>query len=488
MIDYEQFVHIKKLHDQLGLNAAQIARYLNLDARTVAKWLEMPRFKPRQPSPRTSKLDRFKPDIARMLDSFNYSAAQIWQRLRQMGFDGGYTIVKDYLRQTRPKPAKAFLTLAFAPGQCAQVDWGNYKQIDVGTTRRNLSFFVMVLAHSRMLYLEFTVMQTMEHFLACHQNAFAFFGGLVTTIMVDNLKSAVLERPLALPPVLNPRYAEFANHYGFTVKPCNVGKANEKGRVENAVGYVKKNFLAGLQLPDFAALNPAAEHWRDTVANVRLHGAVHKRPVDLFEQERRFLVPLPANPYDIATVKQMRASSQFRICLDTNRYSVPAKLAGQRLTVKTYPDRLCIYHGNDLVARHKRCYDRHQDIEDPDHPKPLLQQRLKARNQKLLGRFLALCPNASGYYEQLAQRRLNPDWHVRKIVALADIYGDDPVARAIDDALHFNAFSCQYIENICDQRSRFNPTAGPLLLTRNQDLLDIQLPAPDLAVYQGDIP
>jgi len=488
MIDYEQFVHIKKLHDQLGLNAAQIARYLDLDARTVVKWLEMPRFKPRQPSPRTSKLDRFKPDIARMLDSFNYSAAQIWQRLRQMGFDGGYTIVKDYLRQVRPRPAKAFLTLTFAPGQCAQVDWGNYKQIDVGTTRRNLSFFVMVLAHSRMIYLEFTVMQTMEHFLACHQNAFAFFGGVVNTIMVDNLKSAVLDRPLGLAPVLNPKYAEFANHYGFAVKPCNVGKANEKGRVENAVGYVKKNFLAGLQLPDFAALNPAADHWRDTMANVRIHGTVHKRPVDLFDQERRFLTPLPANPYDIATVKQMRASSQFRICLDTNRYSVPAHLAGQRLTVKTYPDRLCIYHGNNLVARHKRCYDRHQDIEDPDHPKPLLQQRLKARNQKLLGRFLSLCPNASGYYQHLAQCRINPDWHVRKIVALADIYGDDPVARAIDDALHFNAFSCQYIENILDQRSRFCPSAGPLLLTRNQDLLDIQLPGPDLSIYQGDIP
>jgi transposase len=170
MIDYEQFVHIKKLHDQLGLNAAQIARYLNLDARTVAKWLEMPRFKPRQPSPRTSKLEPFKPDIARILDSFNYSAAQIWQRLRQMGFDGGYTIVKDYLRQTRPKPAKAFLTLAFAPGQCAQVDWGNYKQIHVGTTRRNLSFFVMVLAHSRMLYLEFTVMQMEGWLLSASQS------------------------------------------------------------------------------------------------------------------------------------------------------------------------------------------------------------------------------------------------------------------------------------------------------------------------------
>ena len=107
----------------------------------------------------------------------------------------------------------------------------------------------MVLCYSRMMYVEFTVSQTMEHFLACHQHAFEFFGGIPHKVMVDNLKSAVLKRALGEAPVFNPKYLDFAAHNGFTITPCNVGKGNEKGRVENGVGYVKKNFLAGLAIP-----------------------------------------------------------------------------------------------------------------------------------------------------------------------------------------------------------------------------------------------
>ena len=111
--------------------------------------------------------------------------------------------------------------------------------------------------------------------------------------MVDNLKSAVLQRAVGEAPVLNPRYKDFADHFGFAVSPCGVGQAHEKGRVENAVGYVKKNFLAGLEPTDFCQLNPAARQWLDAVANVRLHGSTKQRPVDLFAAERPALRPLP---------------------------------------------------------------------------------------------------------------------------------------------------------------------------------------------------
>lgn len=108
------------------------------------------------------------------------------------------------------------------------------------------------------MYVEFTVSQTMEHFLACHQNAFDFFGAVPKRIMVDNLKSAVLKRIVGQAPVFNPKYLDFAHHHGFAITACNVRAGNEKGRVENGVGYVKKNFLAGLDIPDFAAIHPAA--------------------------------------------------------------------------------------------------------------------------------------------------------------------------------------------------------------------------------------
>jgi transposase len=193
----------------------------------------------------------------------------VYLRLQEAGFRGGMSIVKEYVRQIRPPRTPAFLTLSFAPGECAQVDWGQFGSINVGNTRRRLSFFVMVLCYSRMLYVEFTVSETMEHFMACHANAFTFFGGIPAKLMIDNLRSAVLQRIVGQEPVFNPRYKDFADHFGFAIAPCGVGAAHEKGRVENAVGYVKKNLLAGLELADFAHINPAARQWLDTVANVR---------------------------------------------------------------------------------------------------------------------------------------------------------------------------------------------------------------------------
>ena len=488
MIDYQQFCQIKDLHASAGLTAAQIAEDLSLDPRTVTYWLDQQHYRPRKTSKRRSKLDPFKHDIVRMLEKYPYSAAQIFQHITAQGFDGGYSIVKDYVRTMRPRRLPAFLKLAFAPGECAQVDWGSFGSVRVGQTRRRLSFFVMVLCYSRMMYVEFTVSQTMEHFLACHQHAFEAFGGVSKNVMVDNLKSAVLRRALGEAPLFNPKYLDFANHMGFRIVPCNVGKGNEKGRVENGVGYVKKNFLAGLDIPDFSALAPAARHWLDTVANVRVHGETRQKPFDLWQKEKPYLNPLPINPFDIATVSQVRASRQFRITLDTNRYSVPAHYAGQLLTLKTYPDRLCVYMEDKLIARHTRRYDRFLDIEHPDHPKPLLEQRKKARDQKIFMRFLALSEQAEAYYQELEQRRLNPHHHVRKIVALSDIYGSEAVARAMQDAFVYHAFSSDYIASLLEQWRRFTPEASPLHLTRREDLLELRLEQPDLSIYQADTP
>ena len=272
MISYEIFCKIRHCRDHDGLNESQIADALALDSRTVKKWLDKKQFHQRKTSVRPSKLDPFKPTIMQMLETHPYTAKQVLQRIQEENYTGGYTIVKDYVARIRPKRSPAFLKLSFAPGECAQVDWGSFGSITVGETRRRLSFFVMVMCYSRMMYLEFTVSQTMEHWLACHQNALQFFGGVPKKIMVDNLKSAVIKRVVGQAPVFNQRYIDFANHYGFTVVPCRVAKGNEKGRVESGVGYVKKNFLAGLKLPNFEALQVGGKEWLTTIANQRIHG------------------------------------------------------------------------------------------------------------------------------------------------------------------------------------------------------------------------
>jgi hypothetical protein len=141
-----------------------------------------------------------------------------------------------------------------------------------------------------------------------------------------------------------------------------------------------------------------------------------------------------------------------------------------------------------LIARHLRSYERHQDIEDTDHPRTLLEQRRNAREQKLLMRFLTLSPRAQEYYQEFQQRRLNPSHHLHKIVALSDIYGVEAVARAMEDAFTFQAFSCEYIANLLESRARQLPEPSALHLTRRQDLLEIEVPEPNLSVYEGISP
>ncbi len=262
-------------------------------------------------------------------------------------------------------------------------------------------------------------------------------------------------------------------------------RATKKAGVENGVGYVKKNFLNGLELPDFSAINPAAQYWLETIANIRIHGETKKQPKELFQDEEKGrLRSLPSIPYDIGTVLSARASNQFRISCDSNRYSVPSEYASQQLTLKTYPNRLCIYHQDKLIATHSRSYDRHKDIENPEHPRELLSQRRKASEQKLLMRFLTLSPKAQDFYQELEDRSFNPPLHVRKIVALSEIYGTELVGLALEDALYFKACGADYVTNLLEQRSRKRPEPSALHLTRRQDLLEIEVPEPDLNIYE----
>jgi transposase len=483
MIDYETFCRLRQLHDEAGLKVSQIATELQLDPKTVERWANQKSYQQRHGTKRASKLDSFKQQITALLARHPYTAQQILQQVREQGYAGGYSILKEFVRQVRPPRKPAYLMLEFAPGECAQVDWGNFGTVPVGNTRRRLSFFVMVLCYSRMLYVEFTLTEGMEQFLSAHRRALEFFQGVPAKVMIDNLKVGVLSHPRGQRALFHPRYLDLAGHYGFEPVACNVRAGNEKGRVESGVGYVKKNFLAGLEITTFAAVNPAAVQWRDIIANVRLHGETHRKPIEMYAEEKPRLRPLPVLPYDCAVVRPIGANGCCHVVLDTNRYSVPHLYASQKLTLKLYPDQLLLFHNEKLIATHPRSYDRRQKVTNPDHTKELVTQRQRARNQTLLLTFLALSPHAEAYARKLEEKRLNTIHHVQKIVALSEIYGPEKVDRALQDALTFEAYGCEYIANLLEQRERPGGPPAALHLTRRQDLLDLELPPADLTPY-----
>lgn len=188
-------------------------------------------------------------------------------------------------------------------------------------------------------------------------------------------------------------------------------------------------------------------------------------------------------PYDTSVMQTMRASSQFRITLDTNRYSVPWKLAGQNMNVKIHMDHVSVFHEGKLVARHPRSYDRRCDFEHLDHVNALLAYRKNAHADKLRFRFLSLHPCAETFYRNLCERRPSARMHIQKIMALADLHGNDAVIEAIQTALYFHAYSSDYILHLLEVKHRDVAEPGPLHLTKPDDALRIDISPPDLTRY-----
>ena len=489
MLNYDTFQRLHYLAREQGFTPQQLARELRLNVKTVIRWLRIQTFVPRQPARRAGKLDQYKETIRRLLAQHPFSARQILRQLREIGYQGGYSILTDYLRLVRPKPQRAFLTLHYAPGECAQIDWGYAGLIGVGQAMRRLNFLVVTLCFSRLMYLEFSLSQALEHFLHGLQNAFAYFGGVPAQVLGDNLKTAVLRHLPGQPPVFHPRYLDFAAHHGFSPKACGAYQPQAKGRVESNVGYVKKSLLNGLSLAGgLAAVNSAGRLWLEQVANLRLHAATHQVPRQQFEIEQKALRPLNARPYDLGILAPARADSQFRVRFESNRYSVPATFASTRLTLKRTPDRLWFYHHDRLIAAHARSYDHNQDYLNPDHEKPLLLERRAAREQRDLQRFLQLTPKAEEFHRQLEHHQLNSRHHIRQIMALSELYDREHLIRAIEDAVELQVCRAEYVANLLEQRRRQLPEPGALHLTRRQDLLELDLPAPDLAAYEPHNP
>jgi len=487
MIDYQTFCEIKYLYNEKKLNSNKIGIILGIDQKTASRWIKRKRFLKKPTVRRNSVIHQYSDRIDSLLrECPEYSSAQIFQFLKEDNFKGSYSTVSHYVSKVRPTKKKAYFTLHFEAGESAQVDFASCGAIQLNNTKRRFYAFIMTLCYSRMMYVEFIYRQNQEHFLQCHRNAFEYFGGIPKNVMVDNCKVAVLEHKTHETVKLNPHYLDFAYHYGFNIKPCGVRKPNEKGQVEKAVDYVKRNFLRGKNnITGLDALNNACRYWLDNTANVRKHRTTLVKPTELFEKERKELGDINILPYDCGTVKNVRANNQFRVIYEANRYSVPADFASTVLTAKIYPEKLIFYYENEIIAQHRRCYDRNMDFENPEHIKKLIEQKRHARDQKLLKSFLLISPKAEDYYAGLKEKRFNSKDHIRKILVLYETYGKEKTSEAMEDALELKAFSSEYIANLLQQRERFTPLESPLHLMRKTDCLEIELQQVDLTLYSS---
>jgi transposase len=485
-LDIETWALIRRLHLREGVSRREIVRRIGRNRATISRALAMETYRP-PPSPdRPSLLDPFKRKIREILDSYpKLNALRIREELRKEGYQGGVTILKDYLKRLRPRPQEAFAKLHFEPGEAFQVDWAACGSILHHGVQRRLSAFVMVACWSRMLYVEFTLSEATEEFLRCHQNAFEFFAGVFRTGIYDNTKNAVLFH-LGNEVRFNPKLIDFAGFYLFDPRACRVRRPEEKGRVENGVRYLRSGFLAGRSFRSFEEIEAEVIRWRDEVANVRVHRGTLRRPVDLFEEEKRRLRALPSGRYDTRIVLEVNVTHQWRVRFEANTYSVPHSHVGEVVTLKASPSEVTIYAGEEVVARHRRSWRRGEDVVDPAHEKALCARKRRATQSMLEREFRSLSTQAGAYLEGLVRAAVNPFVQMRKILQIASLYGPLEVAQAIERALAHGAFGFDYVQNIVlqERHRRWLPQESSPARFSRQELETLSVKERDLEEYE----
>jgi transposase len=438
-----------------------------------------------------SVLEPFKPYIVkRLLELPALSCVRLFSELKERGYTAGIAVLRRYVAKVKPaRSRKVYLRVEVEPAEQAQVDWGSFGHMRIGTTQRPLSVFSMVLSWSRALFIDFSLDQQMETFLRMHRRALNFFGGVPRRILYDNLKSVVLHH-IGSTVQFNPRFLLFAGHYLFEATAAPVRYPEAKGRVESSIKYIRHSFFYGRAFSSLADLRAQAAAWRDQTANERIHATTRQRPSERLLTERVRLRALPEHPFDTDLVVPVIVSKEARVRLDTNTYSVPPELVGKTVHIRADDTCVRILCDGAEVARHDRCWDRRRSIEDPAHIEKLLQRRAAARGPKARDHIASLSPEARPYLHEIARRRIRLDHEVEKLVRLCDRYGETEVAGAIAKAVAQRTFGARYVRALCDQ-ARFARGLGEPpepILTGNPAADNLTVEPHDMETYDALFP
>ena len=357
-----------------GMSIREASGVFGLHRDTVRKMLAHsvpPGYRRRKP-PRRPKIGPYTGVIDRILEDDpvsstgqalnlpkkqRHTAKRIYERLREeYGFDGGYTIVKDYVRKHRRRTREMFVPLVHPPGH-AQCDFGEAWAV-IGGVKQKIHFFVLDLPHSDAMFVRAYPAETTEAFCDGHVSAFSFLGGVPQSIVYDNTRLAVA-RILGDGRRQRTRtFTELVSHYLFEDRFGRPGKGNDKGKVEGMVGYTRRNFLVPIpSFESFDALNSHLEERCLKRMEARLRGQ-SETIGERMERDLDALLPLPAVPYDASDRHTTRVSSLSLVRYRTNDYSVPVAYGHRKVLVRGYVDEVVISCGTDVIARHRRSYDR----------------------------------------------------------------------------------------------------------------------------------
>jgi transposase len=388
----DQWTEIRRRVLVEGVSRRQVLRETGLHWKTLKKILghsEPPGY--RQAAPRVKrKLGPYMERIGQILKEDKalpkkqrHSAKRIWERLREEGYTGGYTggytAVKDAVRDREQKNREVFVPLAHEPGE-AQVDFGQ-ALVKMNGRLRKVAFFVMALPYSDAMFVMAFERECTETFWEGHVRAFEFFGGVPTRIVYDNTRVAVSQILGGKDRRLTHGFLQLKSHYLFAHRFCQVRRANEKGVVEGTVKYARLNFFVPVpQMRDLDELNTYLRGRCTEDQERRLRGKEGTKQQRL-EEERAAFLPLPAVAFEACRRQSTTANSLSLVRFDDNDYSVPVACAHHPIVAKGSCDEVVLCHVGQVVARHRRIWEREQVRFEPLHYLALLEQKPGALDQ-----------------------------------------------------------------------------------------------------------
>jgi len=365
MISREKTMDIFVLKKK-GLSKNAISRKTGLNWRTIDRYLKNTgERKPYDTTRRASQLKPFYPVINNWLNEDAYTATWIYDRLKPLGYAGGYDQVRRYVRSVKEKLSlKAYVRFETEPGRQAQVDFGEFQVSDeTGRPVDTVYLFSMILGYSRGDYYEFILKRDMEHFLDCHIHAFEHFGGVPTEILYDRMKN-VLIRQLAGKLEWNREFYSFCLHYRFNPLVAPPYAAWVKGKVERPFHYVRENFWRGYSFRDIETANRDIREWAASRAS-RVHGTTHERVDVRFHREQPFLGDMPG--YD-TSLKLYRCRTVRKDCTVSclgNLYVLPHRSVGSEVLIKIKHNCLSAFLDDELLVSYRIPEGKGRFIEDP---------------------------------------------------------------------------------------------------------------------------
>jgi transposase len=371
MLGKDRWEQVCRLYNVEGMSISQIARTTELDRKTVRRCVRRAQWRAYQRQAAAATL--MSPHAAWLAErapQVRYSARILFQELcATRGFSGGYDTVKLTVRPLRAQAALDSLTqcrFETAPGEQSQVDWGQVR-VALESGPAEIHVFVMTLGYSRRSFAQGFEHERIGALLAAHEAAFEHFGGHTAEMLYDRMRTVILGTE-AGKPRWNPTFEAFARHWGFEPRVCRAYRAQTKGKVESGVKYVKRNFLPGRSFRDLADFNEQLAAWASSVADVRVHGTTHQRPIERFAQEAQALVRTAGHPSFLAAMVRDRiVAEDWLVAIDANRYSVPCTLIGKSVQVVRVGGHWHISHQGKPVAEHPVLAGRHQLCVDPAH-------------------------------------------------------------------------------------------------------------------------